>query len=190
MKTGTIVLALAVATGGSALHPQQPLIPFDKIQRESAPQLREIAITELSGTPIAEGYSSSTAPAVSAAPATSTTLAVSPTPAGVMAYRRVSAPRIPPVLDHKFFLVNAAHLGMALADVGMTQHCIADHRCKEGNPLMPSSLSGQFSVSLGMFAFTTTESYWLKKHRVRSWWTPPAVGAITHVIGVASGISR
>ncbi len=43
-------------------------------------------------------------------------------------------------------LVNGLQLGMMIFDVEMTQHCIADHHCQEGNPLMPSSHAGQLAV--------------------------------------------
>ena len=47
------------------------------------------------------------------------------------------------VIDGRFLLLNGAHLGMAMFDVEMSQHCIAERKCVEGNPLMPSSQAGQ-----------------------------------------------
>jgi hypothetical protein len=93
-----------------------------------------------------------------------------------------------PLLNQTYFLLNGLNLGMALADVGLTQHCIADHRCKEGNPMMPSSQAGQIGISVGLFAYGAGTSYWLKKHKSKVWWTPPAVGVVSHIIGVASGL--
>ena len=43
-------------------------------------------------------------------------------------------PKTPRTLSKGFFLVNGMHLGMAVFDVEMTQHCIANHHCIEGNP--------------------------------------------------------
>lgn len=92
--------------------------------------------------------------------------------------------------DHStsYFLLNGLQLGMALADVETTQHCIANHQCKEGNPLMPSSQAGQISVGLGITAYAAASSYWLKKHKARVWWMPPVVGVVAHTVGVASGL--
>jgi hypothetical protein len=169
-----ITVALVIAMTSLAIHAQQPSIPFNRIQRESQPRLHQMA--DVTAATTTDGSFSS--------------LSASAAPALGMAYTRPAAPRIPRVFDRKFFLLNALHLGMALADVGLAQHCIAEHQCKEANPLMPSSRAGQFSVSLGMFAFTSGESYWLKKHRARSWWEPPTAGIVAHIVGVASEIAR
>ncbi len=93
-----------------------------------------------------------------------------------------------PVLNKTYFLLNGLHLGLAVADVEMTQHCIADHRCKEGNPMMPSSQAGQISVSVGIFAYAAGTSFWLKKHKSKLWWAPPTVGVVAHAIGFTSGL--
>ena len=79
---------------------------------------------------------------------------------------------------------------MALFDVEMTQHCIADHHCKEGNPMMPSSQAGQLSVSFGTFAYASATSYWLKKHKSRLWALAPTVGITAHSAGVVSGFAH
>jgi hypothetical protein len=79
---------------------------------------------------------------------------------------------------------------MAVFDVGMTQHCIADHHCREGNPLMPSSLAGQLSVDFAYVGYGTFVSYRLKKHRNRLWLLSPAVGIAAHAVGVESGFAH
>ena len=40
-------------------------------------------------------------------------------------------------LDRKFWLMTAATVGMTIADVEMTQRCIRNGTCHEGNPLLP-----------------------------------------------------
>jgi hypothetical protein len=79
---------------------------------------------------------------------------------------------------------------MAVFDVEMTQHCLADHHCAEGNPIMPSSHAGQLGVSFAMFAYGAGTSYWLKKHHSRFWWTAPVVGIGAHAAGVATGFAH
>jgi len=104
-----------------------------------------------------------------------------------------SRPAIPVnerILSPSFFLVNGLHLGMALFDVEMTQHCLADHHCKEGNPLMPSSHAGQLGVSFAAVAYGSGMSYWLKKRHSRYWWTVPTAGIVAHTAGAATGLAH
>ena len=96
----------------------------------------------------------------------------------------------PRVADSKFFLFNGVQLGMALFDVEMTQRCIASHHCRETNPLMPSSQVGQISVNIALAAYSSGVSYWLKKHKCKLWWVPPATGFVAHSIGVATGFEH
>lgn len=93
-------------------------------------------------------------------------------------------------LSPSFFLVNGLHLGMALFDVEMTQHCIANRHCQEGNPLMPSSRAGQIGVSFAAVAYGSSMSYWLKKRHSRYWWTIPTAGIVAHTAGAASGLAH
>lgn len=97
-------------------------------------------------------------------------------------------PRSP--LSGKYLLWNGLHLGMAVFDVEMTQRCIANHHCREGNPIMPSSRGAQIGVSLGAVAYAAGTSYWLRKHHSRFWWTAPVAGIVTHTVGVASGFAH
>lgn len=92
------------------------------------------------------------------------------------------------IVDAKYLLVNGLHLGLAIADTEMTQHCIAEQRCREGNPLMPSSHAGQLAVDLGFVAYGSAMSYWLKKHKSTLWWLPAAGGAAAHTAGLATGL--
>ena len=94
------------------------------------------------------------------------------------------------VADTKFFLWNGVHLGMAILDVEMTQRCISSHHCREANPVMPSSQTGQLTVNFAIFAYTTGLSYWLKRRQSGYWWLPPAAGTAVHTIGVASGFDH
>lgn len=171
MKSLRNVLALGLVAGGITLQAQMPLVPFGQIERDT--QVQQRGASNLIASTSGEGYSSS-----SAIP--SAALVTMPRPPAIT----------PPVVDRSFLLLNGLHLGMAMMDIGMTQHCIAEHQCQEGNPLMPSSLAGQLGVNLGLFAYSATESYYLKKHRSRAWWVLPITGAAAHSIGLASGLAH
>lgn len=75
-------------------------------------------------------------------------------------------------------------------DVEMTQHCIAVHKCREANPVMPSSQAGQLSVNFALVAFQGWSSYWLKKHHSSGWWIPLVAGTVVHSVGVATGFEH
>ncbi|HWA96686.1 MAG TPA: hypothetical protein VG844_18965 [Terracidiphilus sp.] len=92
------------------------------------------------------------------------------------------------VVDGKFIFINGLHLGLALADTEMTQACIAERRCREGNPLMPSSHAGQLAVDFGFFAYATGTSYWFKKHHSGLWWLPALGGSLAHTAGLVTGL--
>jgi hypothetical protein len=96
----------------------------------------------------------------------------------------------PRTADTKFFLLNGIHLGMAIFDVEMTQRCIANHRCHETNPFMPSSQAGQLGINFALVGSGSLASYWLKKHQSKLWWLPPATGTIAHSYGVATGFEH
>jgi hypothetical protein len=79
---------------------------------------------------------------------------------------------------------------MAVFDVELTQHCIATHKCSEGNPLMPSSQAGALSVNLAIVGYGSYVSYRLKKHHSRMWMVSPVVSIAAHSVGVASGLAH
>lgn len=92
--------------------------------------------------------------------------------------------------DSKFFLLNGMQLGMAIFDVELTQRCIASQHCRETNPLMPSSQAGQLGLNLGLAAYSSGISYWLKRRKSKLWWMPPAAGIAAHSVGVATGFEH
>jgi hypothetical protein len=77
---------------------------------------------------------------------------------------------------------------MAVFDVEMTHRCIVSHKCREGNPLMPSSLAGALSVNFAFVGYGSWISYRLKKHHARVWWLSPAIGTASHIVGAATGL--
>jgi hypothetical protein len=112
-----------------------------------------------------------------------------PAPASYSAgFTRTPAVRSSRTFDAKYVWLNGLQFSLAFADIETTQHCIDEHTCREGNPLMPSPQAGKFSVSLGIAAFTAVASYRLKKQRSKGWWVAPAVSIAGHAVGLASGL--
>ncbi len=105
-------------------------------------------------------------------------------------YITPALPATPRTADSKFFLLNGIQLGMAVFDVEMTQRCIASHRCRETNPVMPTSQAGQLSVNFALAACNSGISYWLKKHGSKLWWLPSSAGIVVHSAGVTTGFEH
>ena len=96
----------------------------------------------------------------------------------------------PEVMDKRYYFLNGLHLGMAVFDVEMTQRCISEQRCREVNPFMPSSQTGQLSINFALVALDAWYSFWLKKHQHKVWWVPPVSGSVVHAVGVATGFEH
>ena len=62
-------------------------------------------------------------------------------------------------VDKKFVLLNGLQFGAAIGDVLTTRHCINAGTCREGNPLMPHSTTGQWAVTLAWGGASTAGSY-------------------------------
>jgi hypothetical protein len=163
-------LVCYLVVGSLMAYCQGASVPFGKLQRDAQVPPVELA--------------SNAAGMVSAGPASS---AVSAN--GLVAMRPARADQ-PQMIDRRYLLLNSVHLGMALFDVEMTQRCMAEQQCKEGNPMMPSSQAGQIGVGLGVAAFTAVDAYWARKHNVRTWWMAPAAGIAAHTAGVATGFAH
>ncbi len=93
----------------------------------------------------------------------------------------------PRVIDTKFLLLNGLHMGLAALDYGLTQHCLANHHCREGNPLMPSSAAGQAAVGSAWVGSGFFISYYLKKRDSSVWWLSPVAGISAHAAGAVTG---
>ena len=93
-------------------------------------------------------------------------------------------------LDTRYFLLNGLELGMGMFDVALTQHCISNGHCREGNPFMPSSLGGQLGLNFGYAAYSSFISYKLKKRHSSFWMLAPVSGIAAHSVGVASGFQH
>jgi len=168
------MLSLAMALSGLASSAQDKTIPFRQIEKDAQnPQLSASVEAPANEAAVGHAYgmmsgSSSSAGFVLAPP----------------------APKIPRTASTGFFLLNGLHLGMAVFDVEMTQHCIANHHCVEGNPLMPSSHTGQLGVNFALVGLGTLASYKLKKQDSNLWVLSPTVGIVAHAVGVATGFAH
>jgi hypothetical protein len=172
------MLGLVIVMGGVACSAQQVTIPFEKIEKDA--QLS--ATLTLPANDTASGlYSSSVSSATT--PSESSGFA-----SGSGFTRGTPTPVRRRGLGSNFFLLNGLSFGMAIMDVEMTQHCLSTHKCREGNPLMPSSQAGALSVNLALTGAGTWISYLLKKHESHSWWIAPTSGIGSHTVGVATGL--
>lgn len=172
------VLCIAIVIGAWSCSAQNEAIPFNQIERDAVSPTIPIArdVGEMRGN-----FTSSIAlsgPALLSFTADQKPVDAKPKSAN----SRLIGPR--------FYLINGLHLGMAAFDVAMTQNCIADHHCQEGNPLMPSGLAGQLSVNFAVVGFSSFVSYRLRQQHSTVWWLPPAIGVTAHGIGAATGIAH
>jgi hypothetical protein len=92
--------------------------------------------------------------------------------------------------DWKFWAVNAAHAGVAIADVEITQHCIADRTCREGNPLMPSNRAGAYGMAMGFVLIEGIAAHEIRKQGSNAWWIIPMMGVSAHGMGIGVTLTR
>jgi hypothetical protein len=161
-------LVLQVAWGASPCTAQTTKVPFKDMEREARLSANLMV-------PDAEAAVSGSNEAYLSPPMPSSSVYVRPS------YKR------PRTFDSKFYLVNGLHLGLAALDVGLTQHCIANHHCREGNPLMPSSFAGQFALDSAFVGTGAFVSYHLKKQNSKLWWLSPVIGISAHTAGAITG---
>jgi len=161
-------VSLSLVLSGLASSAQSPKVPFKQIEREAR-------LSASLRAPVDEAAINHSIEEYSVSGAASGFVSPQPT------YKKAR------ILDSKFFLVNGLHLGLAMLDVGMTQHCISAHRCKEANPLMPSSLAGQLGVNSALISGSAFVSYRLKGQESKLWWLSPAVGIGAHTAGAVTG---
>jgi hypothetical protein len=171
-----------LATADLPQYSQRAPVPFAQIQRDVKMSMRartdsHLARLTFSGDLSGPNALASSSPEPSA-PASSS--------AG---FTRTPAVRGSGTFDAKYVWLNGLQFGLSFADIETTQHCVDEHTCREGNPLMPSSPAGKLSVSLGIAAFTAVASYRLKKQRSKGWWIAPAVSIAGHAVGLASGLA-
>ncbi|HUV70434.1 MAG TPA: hypothetical protein VMW15_12275 [Terracidiphilus sp.] len=167
--SGTM-LGLALAMGSLACSAQDAKIPIKQLEREAQLSARtSVPANEAAIGRASEAYSGSSSSGFVFVP---------------------PAPKPPRTLSKGFLVLNGLHLGMAIFDVEMTQHCIADQHCVEGNPIMPSSHAGQLGVNFALVSYSTFMSYRLKKKESKLWILAPTAGIVAHTVGVVSGFAH
>jgi hypothetical protein len=168
-KLCRIAFAASILATGWSCSAQSPSVPFGQIERDAQTH-QNLALND----DYASGSSSSAAAAASSS-------------SGGISSRPAASQR---TMDSRYFILNGLHLGTATLDVAFTRHCIANHTCREGNPLMPSSALGQVGIDLTLVGYSSWLSYRLKKHHSNLWWMAPTIGSTAHAVGVATGISH
>lgn len=93
-------------------------------------------------------------------------------------------------LGARFYMLNGLNVGMMALDMSLSQHCIAEHRCREANPLMPRSLAARISIAAVFAGVGLYASHRMKVRGTGLWWVPPFFGTVAHAIGAASGLSQ
>ena len=165
---GTLIGYMMLTCGGAAVFAQSATIPFKQLEHDAR-------LSAGLGVAASESLMTGTSASSSASGLVGAASYEQPV------YKRER------VFDSKFFLVNGLHMGLAALDIGLTQHCIATHRCREGNPLMPSSAVGQAAVNSAFVGYSFFISYRMKKHESKAWWIAPIVGTGAHTVGAVSG---
>jgi hypothetical protein len=89
------------------------------------------------------------------------------------------------VVDGKFIGMSALAMGLTVADIESTQHCLRNGTCRELNPLMPHSRLGMYAVNVPVNALAMYVSYRLKAGGHKTWWIAPI--AISGAHGVGAG---
>ena len=177
-----LALGLMVVMGSSICSGQDTKVPFGQIEIDA--QLS--AELTLPGNDMASNHSSSDFSSSNPVPGVSTA-----GPLGSAA----GFVRVSPVVAHRSFspgywMVNGLHLGLAVLDIETTHQCIVSRHCREGNPLVPSSLGGALAVNISLVSFSSYVSYRLKKRDARIWWLSPVVGSAAHTVGLATGLAH
>ncbi len=163
-------LAISISVGSVRTYSEEAAIAAAQLPEEPQPQVLLAAMTPaeaLPASPMPFAYSSSA-------------IHTTPPPSPVRSR----------VFDRRYVLLNVVNLAMTVLDIGMSQNCIAAKKCRESNPMMPSSRSGQISVSVALFTYSAGSSYFLKKRKSRVWYVAPIMGIATHTVGFASGMSH
>jgi hypothetical protein len=87
------------------------------------------------------------------------------------------------VVDTPFVAMSVAVMGLTIADIESTQHCLSNHTCTELNPMLPLSRAGMYAVNIPINAGAMYLAYRLKGSGHRSWWIAPAAVAAGHGVG-------
>lgn len=91
--------------------------------------------------------------------------------------------------DRNFWLLTGVSVGLTVADIELTQHCIHKGMCHEGNPLVPTTSRAKlYPLQFGLTAAQSYLAYRLKKKGAKGWWLPQFSLSASHGVGVAFGL--
>jgi len=92
-------------------------------------------------------------------------------------------PKPKPVADAKFIGMSALAMGLTIADIETTQHCLGNGTCRELNPMIPHSRAGMYAVNIPINALAMYVSYRLKAGGHKTWWIAPIAISGAHAVG-------
>lgn len=100
---------------------------------------------------------------------------------------RVTEPTKPkPVVDRKFVVFSAVVMGLTIADLERTQHCLGNRTCVEMNPMLPHTRVGMYAVNVPINAMTMYLAYRMKSAQRKTWWILPSLVAAGHGVGASA----
>ncbi|MGZ4816764.1 MAG: hypothetical protein ACXVZV_15215 [Terriglobales bacterium] len=88
-------------------------------------------------------------------------------------------------VDRKFVITSVLLMGLTIADMERTQHCLGQHTCVEMNPMLPRSRAGMYAVNIPMNAAAMYLGYRLKSAGRKSWLIAPSLMTAGHLVGAA-----
>ncbi len=95
----------------------------------------------------------------------------------------------PRTADQNFWLWTSVAVGLTVADIELTHHCIHKGACREANPLVPlTSRAKLYGLQFGITAANSYLAYRLKRKGRKRWWLPLFSLSAAHGVGVALGV--
>lgn len=89
-----------------------------------------------------------------------------------------------------FVALTAASAAATVVDALATNHCIAAHTCREGNPLLPQAGGPRTALMFGEWAAESALSYRLWRRGSRTWLVAPMAAIAAHGVGFGITVSR
>ena len=88
-----------------------------------------------------------------------------------------------------YWLLTGVAVGLTVADIELTQHCLHQGTCHEGNPLVPTTNRAMlYPLQLGLTAAQSYLAYRLKRKGSKAWWVPQFSLSASHAVGVGFGL--
>jgi len=88
------------------------------------------------------------------------------------------------------WIVHAANVAAAAADIETTQSCLRSGRCRESNPLMPSNRAGAYAAGIALAGVEAAIAEHERRRGHRVWWLSPLASAGVHTGAAISNVVR